>query len=167
MGGSAEVAEHVPIDKLTVRVRRLREAAVLPAYQTAGAAGLDLTACPEDGQVRTIPPLGRALVLTGLAFAIPAGYEGQIRPRSGLALAHGITVLNSPGTVDCDYRGELKVLLVNLGSEPFDVVPGERIAQIVLAPVTQARLCEVTALDETVRGGGGYGHTGRGSGPGG
>jgi dUTP pyrophosphatase len=102
-------------------------------------------------------------VPTGLALAIPDGYEGQVRPRSGLALKHGISVLNSPGTIDADYRGEVKVILINLGEQPFAIRPGDRIAQLVIAPVGRARLCEVELLDDTSRGSGGFGHTGGGS----
>jgi len=143
-----------------LRCRRLRAGAVLPAYQTAGAAGMDLCACPEDGQPITLAPLARTLVKTGLALAIPDGYEGQVRPRSGLALKQGLTLLNSPGTIDCDYRGEVGVILVNLGAEPVTVRPGDRIAQLVLCPVSRAVLREVEVLDETARGAGGFGHTG-------
>lgn len=121
----------------------------------------------EDGQPVVLPPLGRALVPTGLSTAIPLGYEGQVRPRSGWALKHGITVLNSPGTIDADYRGEIKVLLINLGQEAVTVQPGDRIAQLVIARVEQAVLREVEVLDETARGEGGFGHTGRGSSAGG
>jgi dUTP pyrophosphatase len=142
--------------------RRLRPEAVLPAYQTSGAAGMDLCACPEDGAELSLLPGGRALVATGISLAIPDGYEGQVRPRSGLALKHGISVLNSPGTIDSDYRGEVKVLLINLGSEPFVVRPGDRIAQLVIAPVTRVELREAAVLDDTERGAGGFGHTGSG-----
>lgn len=145
---------------------RLRAAAALPAYQTAGAAGMDLVACPEDGQAITLAPLMRALVPTGLALGIPAGFEGQVRPRSGWALKHGLTVLNSPGTIDSDYRGEVRVLLVNLGQEPVTIRPGDRIAQIVFCPVARASLVEVASLDGTARGGGGFGHSGLGGGGG-
>jgi dUTP pyrophosphatase len=131
----------------------------LPAYQSDGAAGLDLLAAVEAPL--TLPPLGRALVPTGLALALPQGYEAQVRPRSGLAAKHGVTVLNSPGTVDADYRGEVKVILVNLSDTPFAITRGERIAQMVIAPVTRARLVEATELDDTVRGAGGFGSTGR------
>jgi dUTP pyrophosphatase len=131
----------------------------LPAYQSDGAAGLDLLAAVEAPL--TLPPLGRALVPTGLALALPQGYEAQVRPRSGLAAKHGVTVLNSPGTVDADYRGEVKVILVNLSDTPFAIVRGERIAQMVIAPVTRARLVEATELDDTARGAGGFGSTGR------
>jgi dUTP pyrophosphatase len=124
-----------------------------------GAAGMDLHAA-LDAEV-TIAPGERQLVGSGVAIALPAGYEAQVRPRSGLAMKYGVTVLNAPGTVDEDYRGEVKVLLVNHGSEPFVVKNGERIAQLVVAPVARVTLVEQTTLDETVRGAGGYGHTGR------
>jgi dUTP pyrophosphatase len=129
----------------------------LPAYATAGAAGMDVVAA----ETLELAPGARAAVATGFAMAIPEGYEVQVRPRSGLALRHGITCLNTPGTIDHDYRGEVKVILANLGSEPFRVVRGERIAQLVPAPVTRAHLAEVAELDETVRGAGGFGSTGR------
>jgi dUTP pyrophosphatase len=125
---------------------------------SSGAAGLDLAAAPEAPI--EIAPGARAAVPTGLAFDIPAGFEGQIRPRSGLARKLGITLPNAPGTVDSDYRGEVLVLLLNLGTEPFVVKPGDRIAQLVIAPVVTAELEEVAALGETVRGDGGFGHTG-------
>ncbi len=128
---------------------------------------MDLCAAMEDGQPMVLAPLSRALVPTGLSAAIPVGYEGQVRPRSGWALKHGITVLNSPGTIDADYRGEIKVLLINLGQEAVTIQPGDRIAQLVIARVEQAVLCEVEVLDETARGDGGFGHTGRGSSAGG
>ena len=131
----------------------------LPAYQSDGAAGLDLLAAVEAPL--TLLPLGRALVPTGLALALPQGYEAQVRPRSGLAAKHGVTVLNSPGTVDADYRGEVKVILVNLSDTPFAIDRGERIAQMVIAPVTRARLVEAAELDDTARGAGGFGSTGR------
>ncbi|PIO98929.1 deoxyuridinetriphosphatase [uncultured Pleomorphomonas sp.] len=131
----------------------------LPAYQSEDAAGLDLVAAVEEPL--TLPPLGRALVPTGLAMALPPGYEAQVRPRSGLAAKHGVTVLNSPGTIDADYRGEVKVILVNLSDTPFTVGRGERIAQMVIAPVSRARLVETEALDATIRGAGGFGSTGR------
>jgi dUTP pyrophosphatase len=129
----------------------------LPAYATAGAAGMDVVAAEDH----VLEPGGRHAVATGFAIAIPEGYEVQVRPRSGLALKHGITCLNTPGTIDSDYRGEVKVILANLGSEPFAVVRGERIAQLVAAPVQRAAFEEVAALDDTVRGGGGFGSTGR------
>lgn len=133
----------------------------LPAYETELAAGMDLRAAVADGEPVTLAPGKRAMVPTGLTMALPAGYEAQVRPRSGLAAKHGITCLNSPGTIDADYRGEVKVILINLGEEPFVIRRGERIAQMVIAPFTQAKL-EVTAeLSATVRGAGGFGSTGR------
>lgn len=131
----------------------------LPAYQSDEAAGLDLLAALGDGETVVIKPRERVLIPTGLSIALPAGFEAQVRPRSGLALKHGITVLNSPGTIDSDYRGEVKVILVNLGRDPFPVQRGERIAQMVIAPVTQAALEVVAALDATQRGAGGFGST--------
>jgi dUTP pyrophosphatase len=125
---------------------------------SAGAAGLDLAAAP-DGPIE-IAPGGRAAVPTGLAFEIPPGFEGQVRPRSGLARKLGITLPNAPGTIDSDYRGEVLVLLMNLGAEPFVVKPGDRIAQLVIAPVVTAELEEAASLGDTVRGDGGFGHTG-------
>ncbi|MPY71582.1 MAG: dUTP diphosphatase [Alphaproteobacteria bacterium] len=132
----------------------------LPAYETAQAAGMDLPAA-VDGEL-TIQPGRRALVPTGLAIALPPGYEAQIRPRSGLAARDGVTVLNTPGTVDADYRGEVKVILINLGDAPFTVTRGMRIAQMVIAPVVQAAVTEADTLPETPRGAGGFGSTGRG-----
>lgn len=129
-----------------------------PSYQTDGAAGLDLAAAVVDPV--TLAPGDRALIATGWAVAIPEGFEGQVRPRSGLALKHGITVLNAPGTIDADFRGELKVLLVNHGREPFVVRAGDRIAQLVIGAVARAELRMVDALDATTRGSGGYGSTG-------
>jgi dUTP pyrophosphatase len=135
----------------------------LPAYQTALAAGLDLVAAvPLDGAVE-IAPGGRALVPTGIAIALPPGNEAQIRPRSGLALRHGVTVLNAPGTIDADYRGELQVILVNHGSETFVVQRGMRIAQMVIAPIQHAKLVESSDLDSTGRASGGFGSTGTAS----
>lgn len=131
----------------------------LPAYQSEDAAGLDLVAAVEEPLI--LLPLGRALVPTGLVMALPSGYEAQVRPRSGLAAKHGITVLNSPGTVDADYRGEVKVILINLSDAPFTINRGERIAQMVIAPVSRAHLVETEVLDATSRGAGGFGSTGR------
>ena len=131
-----------------------------PEYATAGSAGMDLVAAVPDGEPMKILPGGRAAVPTGLAFAIPQGFEGQVRPRSGLALKNGITVLNAPGTIDSDYRGEVKVILVNTSSETFEITRGMRIAQIVFARVEQMKLQEVNSLDETARGSGGFGSTG-------
>ena len=146
-------------DPITIPVLRLPNGGglPLPAYATAGAAGMDVVAA-EDA---TIAPGARAAIATGFAMAIPAGYEVQVRPRSGLALKHGVTCLNTPGTIDSDYRGEVKVILANLGDTPFVVARGERIAQLVPAPVLRARLDEVEVLDDTARGAGGFGSTGR------
>ena len=131
----------------------------LPAYATELSAGMDLRADLETPV--TLGPLERALVPTGLFIALPAGYEAQVRPRSGLAAKHGITVLNTPGTIDADYRGEIKVILVNLSNTPFEIVPGERIAQMVVARHERVEWDEVDVLDETARGAGGFGSTGR------
>jgi len=128
----------------------------LPAYATAGAAGMDVVSAEDV----TIAPGARHAVATGLAVAIPGGFEIQVRPRSGLALKHGITVPNTPGTIDSDYRGELKVILINHGSEPFAILRGDRVAQLVLAPVTRVGWVEAAELDETSRGAGGFGSTG-------
>lgn len=128
----------------------------LPAYASAGAAGMDVVSAEDV----TIAPAARLAVATGFAVAIPAGFEIQVRPRSGLALKHGITVPNTPGTIDSDYRGELKIILINHGLAPFAILRGDRIAQLVLSPVTQASWLEVSELDETVRGAGGFGSTG-------
>lgn len=133
----------------------------LPAYETAGAAGADLRANFADRQAVTLDAGARALVPTGLRMAIPAGYEVQIRPRSGLALKHGVTLLNTPGTIDSDYRGPLGVIMVNLGDAPFEITHGMRIAQMVVAPVVQAGFETVARLDETARGAGGFGSTGQ------
>lgn len=143
-----------------VQITRLANGAdlPLPAARTAGSAGIDLSAAVDGPLV--IPPGGRALVPTGFAIALPQGHEGQVRPRSGLAVAHGVTVLNAPGTIDADYRGEVRVALINHGDEPFAVTRGMRIAQLVVAPVTAVRLTEVAELDETGRGHGGFGSTG-------
>ena len=151
------------MEKIVLRVLRLPHAAdlPLPAYQSEHAAELDLTAAIPAPFV--LAPGSRAMIATGIAVALPPGIEGQIRPRSGLALRHGITVLNSPGTVDPDYRGEIHVLLVNLGAEPFTIEPGARIAQFVLAATTQAAIREVANLDETTREVGGFGSTGTGA----
>jgi dUTP pyrophosphatase len=132
----------------------------LPAYETAGAAGMDLRAAVEDDAPLTLAPGARALVPTGFIFEVPAGFEAQIRPRSGLAFKNGITCLNTPGTIDSDYRGEVKVLLINHGAEDFVVSRGMRIAQMVIAPVTQVRVGETTETSDTARGAGGFGSTG-------
>ncbi len=148
------------IADLRIEVARVGRVHVpLPRYQTGGSAGMDLHAALEHPVV--LQPGARVKVPTGLAFAIPAKFEGQVRPRSGLAAKHGITVLNTPGTIDSDYRGEVQVVLVNLGSEAFRIEPLERIAQLVIAPVARAELELVDRLDETARGEGGYGSTGR------
>ncbi len=148
---------------VAVRIMRLGHGAdlPLPAYETLGAAGMDLRAAVGPGGV-VLPPGGRALIPTGLAIALPQGFEAQVRPRSGLALKHGIAQPNSPGTVDSDYRGELKVILINHGQEPFNIAHGDRIAQLVIAPVTQAVWVETDRLDDTARGAGGFGSTGHG-----
>ena len=145
-----------------VRITRLPHGAdlPLPSYQSAHAAGLDLIAAVPADAPLTIAPGARALVPTGIAIALPEGHEAQVRPRSGLAARHGLTVLNAPGTIDADYRGELQVLLINHGSEAVSVTRGMRIAQLVIAPVSRAQLREVPSLDETSRGKGGFGSTG-------
>ncbi|HEX3887984.1 MAG TPA: dUTP diphosphatase [Phenylobacterium sp.] len=147
----------------TVPITRLPhgEGLPLPAYETAQAAGMDLRAAVPEDEPLVLKPGSRFPVPTGLAFALPPGFEGQVRPRSGLAFKHGVTCLNSPGTVDADYRGEVKVILINLGEEDFTIRRGERIAQLIVAPVVQAVWTEVESLDETVRGAGGFGSTGR------
>lgn len=143
---------------IPVRIKRLPHGADLdlPAYATDGAAGMDVVSAEDV----TLAPAARHAVATGLALAIPAGYEVQVRPRSGLALKHGITVPNTPGTIDSDYRGELKIILINHGAEPFAIRRGDRVAQLVLAPVVQASWLPVDELDETARGAGGFGSTG-------
>jgi len=143
-------------------VVRIRPGAILPSYATEGAAGLDLGACIDEDLV--LAPGARAMVPTGLVIALPHGHEGQVRPRSGLAFRHGLTVANAPGTIDEDYRGELNVLLVNLGDAPVTISPGHRIAQLVVAPVTRVVCEELASVDdfsETARGDGGFGSTGR------
>ena len=148
----------MPLPEIGISLLRLPHGAdlPLPAYATDGAAGMDVVAA-ED---LILAPGARHAVATGFAMAIPPGYEVQVRPRSGLALKHGITCLNTPGTIDSDYRGEVKVILANLGSEPFPIARGDRIAQLVPAPVQRATLTEVASLDETARGSGGFGSTG-------
>jgi dUTP pyrophosphatase len=149
---------------MTVAVQRLphAEGLPLPAYETAQAAGMDLRAAVPESEPITLAPGQRAAIPTGLAIALPPGFEAQVRPRSGLAFKFGLSMVNSPGTIDADYRGEIKVLLINHGQEPFVVHRGERIAQLVIAPVIQAAWQEVSSLDETERGAGGFGHTGIG-----
>ncbi|HEY5226017.1 MAG TPA: dUTP diphosphatase [Methylovirgula sp.] len=155
--------EAAPDAAIAVRVLAHGTGLPLPAYQSAGAAGLDLIAAvPADSKI-VIEPGARELVPTGLAMQIPEGFEAQVRPRSGLAFAHGVTVLNAPGTIDADYRGEICVLLINFGSEPFELTRGARIAQLVVAPVTRASLTVVQDLDGTGRGVGGFGSTGTSS----
>jgi len=146
------------LEPIEIAVKRLPESGdlPLPSYETSGSAGMDIRAV----EPATIAPGRRGLVGTGFAFAIPEGYEVQVRPRSGLALKKGISVLNSPGTIDSDYRGEIKVILANLGDEDFVIERGDRIAQIVVAPVQRGNLVEVEELDDTIRGAGGFGSTG-------
>ncbi len=143
-----------------LRVKKLRESAILPAYMTEHAAGMDLHAVLD--RPLTVAPGERALVPTGLALEIPPGYEGQIRPRSGLALKKGIALPNSPGTIDADYRGEVGIIVINLGGEPVTFETGDRVAQLIIAPVERVRLLEVVDLEETRRSSGGFGHTGLG-----
>ena len=147
----------------TVRVERLphAEGLALPAYETTGSAGMDLRAALPASEPVVLAPGERRLIPTGLKIALEPGYEAQVRPRSGLALKHGVTCLNSPGTIDSDYRGEVGVILINHGQIAFEINRGERIAQMVIAPYAQAVMAEVEALDETARGAGGFGHTGR------
>ncbi len=149
----------MPFEPIKIALRRLPHGGdlPLPTYATAGAAGMDVVAAEDV----TLAPGARHAVATGFAIAIPGGYEVQVRPRSGLALKFGVTCLNTPGTIDEDYRGEIKVILANLGSEPFDVRRGDRIAQLVPAPVLRARIVEVDVLDTTDRGEGGFGSTGQ------
>ena len=144
---------------MKVQIKRLAHAAdlALPSYATSGAAGMDLRAAES----LTIKPRARALVATGIAIALPHGFEGQVRPRSGLAVKHGVTVLNAPGTIDCDYRGEIKVPLINHGDADFVIARGDRIAQMIIAPAPQVMLEVVTMLDETHRGSGGFGSSGK------
>jgi dUTP pyrophosphatase len=145
-----------------VRITRLAHAQdlPLPSYQSALAAGLDLIAAVAAGSPIAIAPGARALVPTGIAIALPAGFEAQVRPRSGLAAKHGLTVLNSPGTIDADYRGEIQVILINHGAESVKVARGMRIAQLVVSTLTRATFIETVSLDETTRGSGGFGSTG-------
>lgn len=149
---------------LSVQLLRLAhaEGLPLPAYETQGAAGMDVRAAVPADAPLLLAPMARALIPTGFCIALPQGYEAQVRPRSGLALRHGITCLNSPGTIDADYRGELQIILINLGQEAFPIARGERIAQMVIAPVTRGQWQEVVALQETARGHAGFGSTGRG-----
>lgn len=149
---------------ISIQLMRLPHAEGLPApaYETHGAAGMDLRAALPANAPIVLHPMARALIPTGLCIALPQGYEAQVRPRSGLALRHGITCLNSPGTIDADYRGELQILLINLGQEAFAITRGERIAQMIVAPVIRGQWHEVAMLEETERGQAGFGSTGRG-----
>ena len=151
------------MNEVNVAVRPLPhfEGLQLPAYETIGSAGMDVRAAVPEGEPIVLAPGERNMVPTGLSVAIPQGYEIQVRPRSGLAAKHGLTCLNTPGTIDSDYRGEIKVILINLGQEAFTIQRGERIAQLVLAPVTRLVWQSVDTLDETDRGAGGFGSTGR------
>jgi len=153
------------VDDLILLIEQLPSARdlPLPRYMSDRAAGMDLCAAVE-GEV-TLAPGGRALVPTGIRIAVPPGYEAQVRPRSGLAAKHGVTILNSPGTIDADYRGEVCVVLINHGEEPFVIHRGDRIAQMVISPVARVRVKSVESLDDTPRGAGGFGHTGQGCGP--
>jgi len=148
--------------KPVINVKRLPhgEGLPLPAYETALAAGMDLRAAVDEDAPMVLRPMERGMAPTGLAFALPAGFEAQVRPRSGLAAKQGVTCLNTPGTIDADYRGEVKVILINLGEEDVTIRRGDRIAQLVIAPVVQAAWAEVAELDATVRGAGGFGSTG-------
>ncbi len=143
---------------IIVKIRKTSPAAQMPQYETSGAAGMDIRALLSEPLV--LKPLERALVPTGIALEIPSGFEAQVRPRSGLALKQGITILNAPGTIDSDYRGEIRVILANLGSEPVTIADGDRIAQLVFAPVIRAELAETVILSETERGVDGFGSTG-------
>ena len=147
----------------TIHIKRLShgQGLALPEYETLGSAGMDLRAAIPQGETLTLEAGARTLVETGLTMALPIGFEAQIRPRSGLAIKHGITCLNTPGTIDSDYRGEIKVILINLGQDPFEIKRGDRIAQMVIAPVVQASLHEVEKLSQTDRGQGGFGSTGQ------
>jgi len=151
------------MSKISVSIKQLPHGEGMPllAYQTPDAAGMDLLAAIPDDQPLTLSPGQRGLVPTGLVIALPGGFEAQVRPRSGLAARHGVTVLNAPGTIDADYRGEIAVLLINHGEAPFSIRRGERIAQMVVAPVSQVELVETEALPATSRGAGGFGSTGR------
>lgn len=152
--------EPPPAPTVAVRILTHGEGLPLPSYQSTGAAGADLFAALAPDAKIILEPGARLLVPTGIALQLPEGFEGQVRPRSGIALRQGVTILNAPGTIDSDYRGEVGVLLVNLGSEPFEIARGSRIAQLVIAPVSRAAFIAAPQLDETVRGTGGYGSTG-------
>ncbi len=146
--------------RINIKLLDHAQGLALPAYETPEAAGMDLRAALADGETITLAPSAHALIPTGLTMAMPQGYEAQVRPRSGLAAKNGITVLNTPGTIDSDYRGEVKIILINLGDKPFTIERNMRIAQMIIAPVVQAELVEVELLDDTARGGGGFGSTG-------
>jgi dUTP pyrophosphatase len=148
------------MQKTQIQVKKLHPDSIIPEYMTELAAGMDICAFLDAAVI--IEPGQRCLIPTGLAFAIPVGYEVQVRPRSGLAIKHGIALVNSPGTIDADYRGEISIILINHGAENFTIHSGDRIAQIVVAPVCQAELIQVGELSETLRGAGGFGHTGKG-----
>jgi len=148
------------VEQISIQIKRVRpseQAAPLPAYMTEGAAGMDL--CAELAATMTLAPMARALIPTGIAIALPMGFEAQIRPRSGLALKQGLTMVNSPGTIDADYRGEIQVIAINLGSEPIVIEPGQRIAQMVVQRVVRAEWQEVRELPSSERQAGGFGHT--------
>ncbi len=151
------------VKRTAVRVEQMPHAhgLALPTYQTAGAAGLDLQAAVDPDQPLILDPGHHEMVPTGLKFELPRGMEAQVRPRSGLAAKHGVTVLNSPGTIDSDYRGEVKIILINLGTKPFEIRRGERIAQLIVSPCTQVALVAATKLSSTERGAGGFGSTGK------
>jgi dUTP pyrophosphatase len=158
-GGRTPASSSASVIRVRVSRQPGGEGLPLPAYATTGSAGVDLCAAVDVELV--IEPGMRALVPTGFAIALPGGFEGQVRPRSGLALRHGVTVPNAPGTIDSDYRGEVKVILMNLGAEAFSVARGDRVAQLIVAPVEHVEFEEVEQLDDTDRGSGGFGHTGR------
>lgn len=163
LGGPAAITAHMSAPLIEMFQLPHGEGLPLPAYETAGAAGMDLRAAVSDVEPLLLAPGHRHLVPTGLIMAIPHGHEGQVRPRSGLALKHGITCLNTPGTIDADYRGQVQVLLINLGQEPFEITRGMRIAQLVITPAPQAAIkVSKTPLDYTARGTGGFGSTGTG-----
>jgi len=143
---------------IEIKVKKLHPQAVIPGYMTEHAAGMDL--CTVIDAPLTLEPGDRTLLPTGLAMEIPPGFEGQVRPRSGLALKKGLALVNSPGTIDADYRGEIGIIVINHGREPVEFLPGDRIAQLIIAPVSQAELVEVDALNDSVRSSGGFGHTG-------
>lgn len=141
-----------------IEIKRIKPSTQLPRYMTSLSAGMDISAEPDEPIL--LAPGERCLIPTGIAVAIPPGFEIQVRPRSGLAINHGVTLVNTPGTIDADYRGEIKIIVINHGRDVFEIKPGDRIAQLVVAPVVQAQLIEVSTLDSTERGSGGFGHTG-------